>query len=306
MFIQFLKIHLIISFGTELYNNYVLINHSGFSGSVVNMFDYSNFLSKYGFITLYQDSRHLSFTDMLKMSLRNYTFSYRNFNCSVLECDILITDFLSVMWFSNNSKKIICNKVFILDNLELALYLLNIRNNKFLNLLDTTNICKKLKTNIISKEYNLLVTPFIYEKAKNKFPKLNVISHLKKIDISALNTIQYSETKKSFSREYINDNMDYIPNIYGTNVFNYKTYVYKRREVLSKIEMFGRLIFEFILLDKNIIFNDDLIKDGLNDYINYYGLTKQELLKNKIDINKYSLDTIFNGVDISEHKQTKN
>jgi hypothetical protein len=55
-------------------------------------------------------------------------------------------------------------------------------------------------------------------------------------------------------------------------IFDYKGLIYYRRRKFYYHEQFGRLIFEFIVLGKEVHFIDDpfLIEDGLTDYLRHY------------------------------------
>lgn len=273
-------------------SNYVFICHPGFSGSTINLFDYANLLYSFGFNIVTQQGEKEKISSYLDMSLRQYNFKFNEIPGKILNCDTLVTDTLSLLW--SKKHKIIAKQAYILDNLELALLVRKIQN-PYISQLQNSNLEYLLRKDLISQEYNLLVTPFLMEEIKQQITKLNIIPYLKKIDVPVLSTIKYNEIKNKFSRACTAKDVDCIDNIYDINVFDYKTYVYRRRSNLSFIEMFGRLIFEFKLLSKKVVFHENLFnnRDGLQDYVSYYGLSKSKMLSKGINIWDYNLTTLF-------------
>ena len=96
-------------------------------------------------------------------------------------------------------------------------------------------------------------------------------SFMRKLLIDILKEIEYKygDKLKTF------DEYDEI------NLWDYKGMIYYRRKHLEYYEQLGRLIFEFIMLGKEVHFLKDPfeVADGLSDYLRHYDIQFDENYK---------------------------
>jgi hypothetical protein len=277
---------------------YIISLHSGISGSFINMLDYSNYLCKnFNYKLYWINGRNDNFYSLYKQTFREYkNLQFIKFQRTrkIITATNIVTDFVSLIKLKRDKYFINCKNLYVLDNLELILFLRKIKDNIHISRFE--NFIWKYETlfdffNSIGHYDNLkfMITPFILKEFNlQNTDKEKFIPYYKKIDIQALQIIKTKPIKKCFSREYINDNVEYLPKLYGINPFQYECYYYKHRQELSYIEMFGRLIFEFIIMDRKVKFDENLLQynDGLLDYIKHYGLKKDKLIKEIGDWNE--------------------
>jgi hypothetical protein len=263
----------------------ILSGHTGIHGSLMNLLDLTDYLVRkehdVDFICL--DRFHLETN--LKKTNRRYklgnvfdkeTLTLRKMKTSgvvIKRDEIIITDFKSLISWPH---PIICKKLIILDNAELSYHLDGIVIDFYPK--DIGDIRKVLAQHKF-QDHMFCMPPSNIDKFRTRYPDLNSRVFFKKINIEALCTAKMSDNGKAF---YRGDNppegiSELIPPPARlddlTKVFNYNSYVYYRRADRAFYEQLGRLIFEFIILNKNVHFFDKPFykKDGLNDYWEYYG-----------------------------------
>jgi len=235
----------------------------------------------------------------------------------IIEPGIVITDFKTLISAKELGIYVICKKLLVMDSIELTYHLKDMKYARFFNEVDLYETLR----NFYTKETIFLMPPNNYKIFKNKYPDLNAEVFFKNINIDMLNTIKYEnkneyffrwdDDKKyskllidkfgkgfSFEPDWIIKNGVKVPLKYNesNHLFNYKTFIYRRRKYLEYQEQFGRLIFEYILLGKTVqFFNEPYTDDGLTDYLKHFDIkfdssnkiitTKKELTNKMISYN---------------------
>lgn len=263
----------------------ILSGHTGIHGSLMNLLDLADYLVRRGheidFICL--DRFHLATN--LKKSIRNYklgnVYDKQTLVCGGIKTsgvilkreETIITDFKSLISWPH---PINCKKLVILDNVELSYHLDGVIIDFYPK--DIGDIRTVLARHGY-KDHIFCMPPSNLNKFRVKYPDLNSRIFYKKINIEALCTAKMTNNGQAFYRgdEPPEGILELMPKPEKlddlTKVFNYSSYIYYRRADRAFYEQFGRLIFEFIILNKNVYFFDKPLykKDGLNDYWTYYG-----------------------------------
>jgi len=259
--------------------NLFVSTHNGISGSLINALDYGNYLCTKGFKIGILD--YLGFIKNLKLSKREYS----NITPDKLEIiknidvNILVLDYISLINLTKMGMSIKCKTLIVFDCLELTFHLRGISHELYIS-----ERIDELPIQYETIQFN--VTPFIYDDFKKMYPKIQVKKYLKKIDVKALKTIKTIDNGKSFCR-VPNKDVEFIKDMTLQNIFNYNTFYYFTRENFSLQEQFGRIIFEFKLLGKNVII-DKIYDNGLKNYLDEYWDDIE-----KINIWNYTLEEIL-------------
>ena len=272
----------------------IVSKHKGINGSPVNLLDFQDYLINRLYDVTFCCDNKWYIQDIIKNSLRRYKIG------KIKEIDEVIvhrsknvvTDFASLI----KSEPIVCEKLIVFDNAELSYHLDGITN--FFYKKDIDDLRKVLEKHRFSKI--LFLMPEVnYKKFIVKYPDLPADIFYKKINIQALLTIPFRDNGKWFFKAERDHNepmgvleyyflkewsgkLNALDDKNIKNMFNYHGYLYYRRAERSYIEQFGRTIFEFLIMGKNVHYfnhpNDS--NDGLKDYWNYYGKGNRETIIN--------------------------
>jgi hypothetical protein len=228
----------------------------------------------------------------------------------IIEPDVVITDFKTLMVASQLNMWVICKKLIVMDSIELTYHLKDMQYARFYHHNDIEKALKRFYT----EETVFLMPQNNYDIFVKKYPNLNAKVFYKTINIDMLNTLEYENRPGYFYRW--DDTPGYNEDIikkFGDNgscfepdwmykmgrrvpiklnevkhIFDYESFVYRRRKYLEYQEQFGRLIFEYILLGKTVYFAaESHTDDGLTDYLNHYNI---EFDGNKIITTKKELE----------------
>jgi hypothetical protein len=268
------------------------------SGSYINHLDTQQFLVDEGFNSTYYylDNQWARIWNTLLKTKRKYTLgTMRNLKkVSKIKGDIIITDFRSLILLNHFKKKVECSKLIVMDAVELTYHLLNMEDAHRWMWWDfsyKTPIYNFLD-NVKADELTFSMPPCNYKVFRKKYPDLKAKIFFKKINTRVLETIKTKDNGKYFHRwdepnvvYYILRNIPEIKSFENgkeETLFEYKGFVYCRRKKLRFHEQFGRLIFEFVILGKDVYFLGDPygIKDGISDYLKHYKIKFNE--RNKI------------------------
>ena len=192
----------------------------------------------------------------------------------------VITDFKTLVKLFSNNINVVCNKFLIMDNNELSYHLNNVRSAKFFH--KNLNINRLIKCHRY-KEILFLLPPSNVKNFSKLYPDIPYKIFFKKINWDMLKEIPINNTDRLYWRFDDIDMLEEMENKYGNKLKTYDEYdeidlwdnkgmIYYRRKHLSYYEQLGRLIFEFIMLGKEVHFlkNPYEVKDGLSDYLKYY------------------------------------
>lgn len=266
------------------------------NGSTIGLLDFSQYLKYFENKEIKFLSRKISLCmNVIKNSYRPYKIDYLN---KIREInyikDVVITDFKSLATLFNDKKRIVADKIVVMDNLELTLFLNDREEAAFypdIDLYDCLDFHK-------SKEVIFLMPRSNKKIFDSRYPDLKSQEFYKKIHIPLLKNISIKNNGKMFFRShnfYNLENIGYLNissfikdkypdaielNIKSNeNVFDFKGHIYTKKPEVYYYEQFGRLIFEFILLNKEVHWFDDpyMYNDGLKDYIDYYSLNKEQI-----------------------------
>lgn len=268
----------------------ILSHHLGLQGSYLNILDFNHYLQQEYEVLFYafdledlynvtRGSKRLHTFNNLK-PLKDYK---RDPNSTV------VTDFKSLIKIFNMNLRIVCKKLIVMDNNELSYHLNNMKNAKFFH--KHLNINRIIKSHQY-KEIIFLFPPSNVEKFKKLYPEIPFRVFFKKINWDLLKRIQTKNIDKLYFRFDDTDAREDIEHIYGDKVVSFKEYeeldlwdykgmIYRRRKHLEYYEQLGRLIFEFIMLGKEVHFlkNPFEVADGLSDYLRHYDIQFDEKLK---------------------------
>jgi len=274
-----------------------LTNQLGVQGSFLNHLDLQQYLKdreNYD-VKFYCESIKNLFS-VIRDSRREYTFDKNElFKVAdeVVEPEVVITDFKSLLTLSQSGIFVICKKLIVMDSVELTYHLKNVTNARFYY---EVNMEKVLRS-YYCDDIVFLMPPNNYYLFREKYPDLHCEIFFKKINTDVLSTMKFENRDGYFCRW--DDNKDYkrlVAEKFGDNVFcfepewkmrkgmkiplkyneidhifDYKSFIYRRRKYLEYQEQFGRLVFEYILLGKTVYFMDEPFQDDcLTDYLKYY------------------------------------
>ena len=221
------------------------------SGGYINHLDLYDFIREYDPNYYYMEETPL--WRMLLETGRNYKLQNPIKLNSIKEItdDIVITDFRGLIVLNNEGIVVRSSKFIIMDCVELTFHL-----NKLYSAPDWffwfdfsyKDEIHRYLTNVHSDEIVFLMPPSNHRNFSVKYPTLKSKVFFKKINVNVLR-----EVKDGFFDDAL---------------------TYSRRPEVLWHEQFGRRIFEYILLDKHVYFNNDpfMKDDGLSDYLKYYDI----------------------------------
>lgn len=296
-----------------------LVHQMGTQGSYLNHLDLQQYLKDVkGYKIRFYCENVKKLFNVIKDSRRSYTIrkgEVKILRKDIIEPETVITDFKTVIKAKELGLSVICKKLIIMDTIELTYYLKDMNHARFYYDVDLYNCLRHFYT----KELLFLMPPNNYELFKKKHPDLNAKSFFKIININMLKTLVHENREGYFFRW--DDDQDYIREIkekYGNNcyycepewtkknefkvplkykesnhLFDYKNFIYRRRKYLEYEEQFGRIIFEYILLGKNVYFlNEKFTNDGLTDYLKHYNIKfdGQKIITNKEELEEQMIE----------------
>ena len=290
-----------------------LTHQMGLQGSYLNHLDLQQHLKdNEGYKIKFYCENVKKLFGVVDESRRAYTFlkgEPKVMRKEIVEPNVVITDFKTLLMAQQLGLWIICNKLLVMDSIELTYHLKDMKHARFYYNADIDKALKRFYTN----ETVFLMPPNNVEIFNRKHPHLNGQPFFKIINTDMLKTLECENRSGYFfrwddSKEYQrlvrdkfgDDGVNYepdwklkmgrkIPLKYNevNHIFDYKRLVYRRRKYLEFQEQFGRLIFEYILLGKSVHFMDEpFTDDGLTDYLKHYDIqfdgdriatTKEEL-----------------------------
>lgn len=251
----------------------ILSVHNKANGSLVSILDINQYLvdRECYKIKYYHDIR-LDISKVIKTTYRPYYIQDTSIIRSINKIDgNLITDFASILkCYKDNKRLVVSGKIVVLDNLELTLLLKDWKESRYyidVKLYDCLNFHK-------FKDIIFLMPKSNIHDFTTQYPDLKYIEFYKKVNLDMMNSVPREDNGKTLHRSK--------SIIRKESPFRYSSYAYTKKSDTSYYEQFGRLVFEFIILGKNIDWVDNPYdyKDGLRDYLNYYGTDRDHLIEN--------------------------
>lgn len=220
--------------------------HKHMNGVVINSLDLSTFLDSKFFVHNQTD-----FRNMIAQSQRPYNISFTK----SLSDKTIIIDFFSLYQLKQS---IHCNHLIILDTADLNKHLSNIiPYNSFDTYSSINSILEKHQIDNVS----FVISPYLEQKFTNQY-SYNYITTFKKINHKLLKYISKPNQNILIRNQNGADNR--------LNLLDFKEYHYDRRLSGDFQEHHGRLIFEYLLLNRPVKFlNISPVNDGLNSYLIY-------------------------------------
>ena len=297
-------------------------NQMGLQGSYMNHLDLQQYLKDHeGYKIKFYCESVKKLYENIENSRRPYKIGrgeVKVLKNEIIEPDVVITDFKTLVTMKTNDMYIICKKLLVMDSIELTYHLKDMKHARFYNY---ENLYDALK-NVYSDEVLFLMPYNNYVLFEEKYPDLNCQEFYKIINIDMINQMHVYNRKGFFFRW--DDSKDYkelfkehgidgacfepewklkmgrkIPLKYNEirHIFDYQRFIYRRRKYLEYQEQFGRLVFEYILLGKQVTFLDEPhTDDGLTDYLRYYEIEFDE--KRNIITTKEELQEKMKGYTI--------
>ena len=278
-----------------------IVHHMGVQGSYLNHLDMRQYLKDdEGHQVQFYCENVKRLFEVIKKSRRNYTFEkgeVKLLRGDVVDYDTVITDFKTLISLREKKINVICEKLIVMDTIELTYHLKGMTNARFYYDVDIRDLLR----GIYSSEVVFLMPDTNAKLFSKVYPDLtdSCKPFYKHININVLNTIECGNKDGYFYRwDTDEDDSDIIkqfgdkcvsfPPTWTTNkkgvkvplkynesdhLFDYKNLVYRRRKYLAYEEQFGRLIFEYILLGKTVYFaNETHTEDGLTDYLTHFDI----------------------------------
>jgi hypothetical protein len=279
-----------------------LTYHKGIQGSYLNHLDLQQYLKSKGHKVKFYCENVKKLFEIIEGTRRNYKFEKGEIKIlkkeKVIMIDpktVIITDFKSLIMINNLDYSIICKKLLVMDSIELTYHLKDMDYARFYYDVDINNLIRPFFTD----EIIFLMPQNNYDIFTKRYPKLKAQVFYKHINVDMLNSLKCDNQDGYFFRwddsdDYVDIVMDKfgkdgfnfepewkerdghkIPLKYNeiTHIFDYKALVYRRRKYLEYQEQFGRLIFEYILLGKEVYFvNEPFTDDGLTDYLRHFNI----------------------------------
>ncbi len=262
----------------------ILSHHLGLQGSFLNLLDFNHYLQQQGYKTLFYTFNIIDLYHVTRSSKRLHTFNELKLlkDYKPDSSATVVTDFKTLIKSFKMNMRIDCNKLIIMDNNEISYHLNDIKEAKFYHKnLNINRLIKPLKY----KEILFLIPPSNVDKFRKKYPDIPFKVFFKKINWDLLKQINY-QTKDVLWYRFDDINIqDQMKNKYGSQIetrdeydeidlWDYKGMIYYRRKHLEYYEQYGRLIFEFIMLGKEVHFlNNPFEKeDGLSAYLRHFDI----------------------------------
>ena len=290
-----------------------VVHQMGTQGSYLNHLDLQQYLKDIeGYKVRFYCENVKKLFEVIKNSRRSYTINkgeVKILRKEIIEPEMVITDFKSLITLKQLNSYLTCKKLLVMDSIELTYHLKGIENARFFHEIDLYDCLK----HIYSHEVLFLMPPNNYHIFKRRYPDLKSQIFFKKINVKMLETLSYENRDGFFFRwddtdkykelvqekfgddcfvyepEWIEKVEGRVPLKYNESehIFDYQNLIYRRRKYLEFQEQFGRLIFEYILLGKNVFFIDEpYTNDGLTDYLKHYEI---KFNGNKISTSKKEL-----------------
>ena len=273
----------------------IVSNHKGISGSPVNLLDFTDYLVNRLYDVTFWCYNRWYLKDIIDDSLRKYrTGEVKQFGPVIIESrKNVVTDFVTL---TTLAPAISCKKLIVFDNAELSYHLNGITNFFYPN--DIGDLRRVLDKHHFT-DVMFLMPKINYDKFKVKYPDIPATIFHKKINIQALLTVPLSDNKRWFFRgerdnnepqaiidcqyRFDQDNtvVDRLKDKGILDMFKYHGYIYYRRKDRSGFEQFGRTLFEFLIMGKDIHYIDhpNDVDDGLKEYWNHYGKGDKEIVR---------------------------
>ena len=269
----------------------IVSDHRGLQGSFLNLIDFQQYLRDVENIDVVFHCNEISkLKEVINKTFRQYDFDeVKKIKDMILStrCPV-ITDFKSLVTMYKDRKRIVAGKLIVFDSLELSLFLNDMKNAYFYPDITMDELLDWHKYSEI-----LFLMPKCNLKILNtKYPHIPSIEFYKKIYIDKLKEIPVSDNSRLFYRlnnfydmpsitekDISKDIQLNYPNSVGIKsdqshtLFQYKGYIYTKKQETNYFEQFGRLIFEFLILGKEVHWFDEPFEynDGLRDYLFHYG-----------------------------------
>jgi hypothetical protein len=273
----------------------IISGHIGVHGSLLNLLDFQDYLIRQGHKVTFYCFRERDFVNNIIRTRRCYKMGKIRRMMPKMTAETIVTDFKTLFGFF--PVRLQCKNLVIFDNAELTYHLNDVVTPFYPNTIKDITIL----LNMHEYENHMFLMPESnYGKFRKRYPWLNAKMFYKKINTNVLSTIRTESNGKYFYRVERGEDIPEkykafpTPDIKGRypdavelldlkTMFQYDGYIYYRRKDRAFYEQFGRMIFEFLLLNKDVKFYDDpcQMADGLCDYWDYY---------NKVGIDNHSKD----------------
>jgi len=263
----------------------ILSHHLGLQGSYLNILDLNNYIqTKEKCKVLFYCKEYKDLYNVTRNSKRIHIFNelklLKDYKPDLNA--IVFTDFKTLIHLFKLNINIVCNKLFIMDNNEISFHLNDIKSAKFYH--KNLNINRLIKPHSYN-DIQFLIPPSNAKKMSERYPKIPWTIFFKRINWNLLKQIPINQKDRLYWRFDDIDMLEEMEKKYGDNLKTYDEYdeidlwdnkgmIYYRRKHLSYYEQLGRLVFEFIMLGKEVHFLKDPFEkeDGLSDYIKHYNI----------------------------------
>lgn len=267
----------------------IVSTHEYISGSLLNLYDLKQYIQDNNVeveSTFVYTEGKLPYWQFMKDNIRGlYTLNnMRNIQeCFVIEDEVIIIDVRGLIELFHNLIPIVCRKLIVIDSVELT-YNLNEMYHAgqwFGFRADYSIPLTHYFANMRFDECVFLMPPSNIDKFKEKY-NIPALQFFKRIDPNVLLTQKTNNNGKLFVRrdtpggefDFLKKRFEVITYKNEMDMFKYRGMVYHRRNRIGKYEQFGRVVFELIMLGKQVYFlrNPFDVCDGLSDYLKYYNI----------------------------------
>lgn len=292
----------------------IVSTHEYISGSLLNLYDLKQYIQENSpdveSTFIYTEGK-VPYWAFMKENIRGL-YALKNLKniktFHMFEDDVVIIDIRGLIELFYIGMPIVCKKLVVVDSVELS-YHLNEKYDAgqwFGFRADYSIPFTQYLENIKYDECVFLMPPSNIDNFSMKY-KIPCLTFFKRINPKVLLTQETSNNGKLFVRrdtpggefDFLQENFDIISYENEMDMFKYRGLIYHRRNRIGRHEQFGRVVFELIMLDKQVYFLRPpfQVADGLSDYLRYYDIkfkgkkvvTKPEELIEKMN-RKYEVE----------------
>ena len=202
----------------------VFITHQkGTQGSNLNHLDCQQYLKDHeSYEVKFYCENIKKLYEIIKNTRRSYIFDkdeVETLEKEIVEPDLVITDFKTLIMAEQLDMWVICNKLLIMDSIELTYHLKDMKNARFFHNVDIRKALKRFYT----KETMFLMPPNNYKIFKKQYPDLEAKVFFKNINVDMINTLKFENRDGYFFRwDDLKDYTALVESRFGEKGFHYE------------------------------------------------------------------------------------
>ncbi len=168
-----------------------ITNQKGTQGSYLNHLDLQQYLKDHeSYKIKFYCENVKKLYEIIKNTRRSYTIGkgeVKVIRKEIVEPDLVITDINTLITAEQSDMWVICNKLLVMDSIELTYHLKDMKHARFFHDVDIREALKRFYT----KETVFLMPPNNYVLFKKKYPDLKSRVFFKNINVDMINTLKH-------------------------------------------------------------------------------------------------------------------